>query len=111
MSSLSFAFSPRFLSFALGNTGPCCYCGTTRHYTDEQIVSVSMHSICDEVIEHVSAWPGVKHQHTLLSDISAVGSLNSLHGVVVIAYGVHTRHGVSSICDGVNLNDRGQGRM
>ena len=32
----------------------------------------------------------VKHQHTLLSDISAVGSLDSLRGEAVIAYGVHT---------------------
>ena len=61
-----------------------------------------MHSICDDVIENVSAWPValctlVKHHHTLLSDVSAVGSLDSLRGVVVIAYGVHTRHGFSSV--------------
>ena len=50
----------------------------------------------------------MKHQHTLLSDISAVGSLDSLRGVVVIAYGVYTTHAASPLCDGVNLNDRGK---
>ena len=64
-----------------------------------------MCAVRGDVIENVSAWPGavhavVKHHHTLLSDISAVGSLDSLRGVVVIAYGgVHTSHGASPLCD------------
>ena len=65
-----------------------------------------MHSICDDVIvktgrRGLALCTLVKHQHTLLSDLSAVGSLDSLRGVVVTAYGVHTTHGFSSICDDV----------
>ena len=72
-----------------------------------------MHSICDDVIENVSAWPGAVHagetpSHSIERYIGSVGSLDSLRGVVVIAYGVYTTHAASPLCDGVNLNDRGK---
>ena len=61
----------------------------------------------------MSAWPGAVHAgetptHSIERYISAAGSLDSLRGVVVIAFGVYTTHGSSSVCDGVNLNDRGK---
>ena len=72
-----------------------------------------MHSICDDVIENVSAWPGAVHAgetptHSIERYIGS-GQLDSLRGVVVIAYGVYTIHTASPpLCDGGNLNDRGK---
>ena len=158
MSSLSFAFcshlhhivSPRFLSFALGNTGPRCslllsssptyYTGRQRNVplpkrargwdmmTPPPTSSTNAHLLCDcgttRHTIHIHGRIGckyaqyattllktcrrglalctlVKHQHTLLSDISAVGSLDSLGiptwCIVVIVYGVHTSHGASPL--------------
>ena len=91
-----------------------CDCGTTRHtiHIHGRIVcrckyaqyAMTLLKTCQRGLALCTL---VKHQHTLLSDISAVGSLDSLRGVVVVAYGVHT-DGFPSLCDGVNLNDRGK---